>query len=257
MVPRSTEFEHLMTVGAGHLQKGDATNAINTYLEAEKLAPESIEVHLNLANSYLLAGETSKVIAECETALKLDRNSAAAYYLMGCAYLRAGQAEPAVQAFQQSQVIDPAVTALNFQLGLAQEKLGHLDEAAKEFETVVQYETNHPSAHYLLSRLYQRLGRAPEAEQEMAAHQKILAQNPRIPTGPSAFEQCKYTEPKMIFVLEQPAAAGVPVKFADATAGAFGPSSAQYHGPIGVLDFNHDGRNSLFVNARGQVHSAE
>jgi hypothetical protein len=38
----------------------------------------------------------------------------------------------------------------------------------------------------------------------------------------------------------------VPVRFTDATDAAFSNSSA-YHGPIGVLDYNHDGRNSLFV----------
>ena len=116
-------FTRLMVRGNGYLEKGDATNAINIYLEAVKLVPENIDVRLNLANAYLLANDSSKVIEQCQQAIAIDHNSAAAYYLMGCACLRLNQAEKAVQSFQQSKQIDPAVTALDFQLGLAEAAL--------------------------------------------------------------------------------------------------------------------------------------
>jgi hypothetical protein len=37
------------------------------------------------------------------------------------------------------------------------------------------------------------------------------------------------------------------VRFVNDTLKAFGPQSSRYHGPIGILDYDHDGRNSLFV----------
>src|SRR6185369_4563102 len=40
---------------------------------------------------------------------------------------------------------------------------------------------------------------------------------------------------------------GIPLRFVQATAEAFGQTSASYHGPMGVLDYDHDGRNSLFA----------
>jgi tetratricopeptide (TPR) repeat protein len=245
-VPSGDGFTRLMSKGNGYLEKGDATNAIAVYLEAMKLAPESVDAHLNLANAYLLGGENEKVIDECQKALALDHNSAAAYYLIGCAYLHLNQADKAVQAFQDSKQIDPAVTALNFQLGLAEERLGQIDDAIREFETIIQFEPNHPSAHYQLSRLYQRAGRPAEAAQELQKHQEILAKAPPKATGPSAFERCKYTEPRIAFILEQPDPHGIRVRFVDATASAFSQPSA-YRAPLDVLDFNHDGRNSLFV----------
>ena len=245
--PPGENFTTLMTRGQGYLEKGDATNAIAAYSEAVGLVPESIDAHLDLANGYLLAGNNQPVIGECQEALKFDHNSAAAYYLMGCAYLNLNQAEPAVQAFQESQKIDPAVTALNFQLGLAQERLGHLDEAIQEFETVVQFEPDHPSAHYQLSRLYQRANRPADAAAELAKHQQILAKNPSVPPPPLGYERCKYTEPRVAFVLDQPDRPGVTVHFADATAAAFGARASSWHGPLGVIDYNHDGRNSLFA----------
>src|SRR6267154_3463599 len=239
-------YTRLMSKGNGYLERGDATNAIAVYLEARKLVAESLEGQLNLANAYLLAGEDQKVIEECQRALSLDHNNAAAYYLMGCAYLHLNRAEKAVQAFQDSRQIDPAVTALNFQLGLAEERLGHIDDAIREFETITQFEPEHPSAHYQLSRLYQQAGRAAEAAQELQKHQQILAKNPVHATGPSVFERCKYTEPLIAFTIEQPDPRGVPVHFVNATSSAFNQPTA-YHAPLGVLDFNHDGRNSLFV----------
>ena len=241
-----SSFTQLMTRGNGFFEKGDSTNAILAYKKAIAAGPESLDARLNLANAYLLAGDAPNVIEEAKEALNLDHNSAAAYYLMGCAYLRLNQPEPALQALQQSKHIDPAVTALNFQLGLAHEALGHLDEAIGEFETVVRFEPNHPSAHYRLSRLYQRAGRSAEAAAELEKHQQVQAKNPNLPPGPIAFERCKYTTPRIAFALEQPERSGVPVRFVNATADAFG-QSATYHGPVAVIDYNHDGRNSLFV----------
>src|SRR5258708_21305426 len=241
------QFGHLMPLGAGYLETGESVKAIAAYQKAADFAPENIDVHLNLANAFLLAGNSQAAITECQSALNLDHNSAAAYYLMGCTWLRLNQAEAAAQALQQSQKIDPAVTPLNFQLGLAQEQLGHIEDAVKEFQTVTQFEPEHPSAHYQLSRLYQQLGRPAEAGEELAKHQQILAKGPRPPSDPAAFEKCKYTRPRTAFALEQPDPRGIPVRFVNGTSMAFGQQGSRYHGPIGVLDYNHDGRNSLFV----------
>jgi len=244
------QFTQLMTRGNGFFEKGNVTNAIASYLQATTAAPESLDARLNLANAYLLANNSQNAIEQCQQALHLDHNSAAGYYLMGCAYLRLNQAEPSVKAFQQSQQIDPAVTALDFQLGLAQERLGHLDEAIKQFQAVGLFEPQHPSVHFQLSRLYQRAGRTAEAAQEMQKHQELQAKLPGIPGGPSTFERCKYTVPRIAFVLEQPERHGIPVRFVDATSSAFTPSS-NYHGPMAVVDYNHDGRNSLFAMEGG------
>jgi tetratricopeptide (TPR) repeat protein len=241
------EFERLMASGRGYLERGDATNAARQYQQAVKAAPESIDAHLNLANAFLLANDSEGVVAECERAIELDQNDPAAYYLMGCAYLRENQPEKAVQAFQQSQRIDPAVDALAFQLGLAMEGAGHVEDAIRQFETLLQFQADHPSAHYQLSRLYQQAGRAAEAAAQLAKHQELLARNPGNSLSPAALERCKYTQPRVAFTLAEPARRGVRVRFVEATGQAFGPEASSYRGPVGVLDYNHDGRNSLWV----------
>src|SRR5579863_9088856 len=79
-------FDHWMSVGAGYLEKGEATNAISAYSKAVNLAPENVAAHLNLANAYLLAESNQEVIAQGQQVINLDRNNPASYYLMGCAY---------------------------------------------------------------------------------------------------------------------------------------------------------------------------
>ena len=241
------EFERLMASGRGYLENADATNAIREYQQAVKVAPESLDAHLNLANAFLLANDSAGVIAECQRAIELDQNDPAAYYLIGCAYLRENQPEKAVQAFQQSQKIDPAVDALGFELGLALERAGHPEDAIQQFETLLQFQPDHPSAHYQLSRLYQQAGRAADAAAQLAKHQEIQARNPGVSLSPAMLERCKYTQPRVAFTLAQPERRGVTVRFVEATGPAFGPEASSYRGPVGVLDYDHDGRNSLWV----------
>ena len=57
-------FTQLMTRGNGFLEKGDTTNAIAIYSEAVRLAPENLDARLNLANAYLLADDSAKVIEQ-------------------------------------------------------------------------------------------------------------------------------------------------------------------------------------------------
>jgi tetratricopeptide (TPR) repeat protein len=239
-------FTQLMTRGNGFLEAGNATNAFDAYSAAVKLAPTNPDARLNLANACLLADDETNVIAQCRQVLGLDHNNAAAFYLMGCAYLRLNQPEPAVQALQQSERIDPAITALHFQLGLAQARLGQLADAIAQFETVVKFDPENLSAHYQLAQLYQRADRADDATRELKIHQQLLAKHPNAASGPATFERCKYTQPRIAFRLEQPDEHGVAVHFVDATSGAFS-QPANFHGPMAVLDYIHDGRNSLFA----------
>jgi Flp pilus assembly protein TadD len=245
--PKSEDqFMRLMTQGNGYLQKGDSAAAINAYISAAKLSPNSTDAKLNLANVYLQAHDSSNAVDQCRRVIQLEPNSAAAYYLMGCAYARSNQTEDALKAFLESQRIDFKVTALNFQLGLAHARLGHTDEAIREFETVVKFEPEHRSAYYQLNRLYAAAGRDADAAAALAKHQQILAARPLASNDPAIFEKCKYTEPLAPFKLAQPETKGVTVRFVDATAAAFDNASA-YRGPMAVIDYNHDSRSSLFV----------
>ncbi len=244
-VPDTDQFTRLSNLGKSQLESGDSAKAVEFFRQALVLNPTLPEAQLNLANAYLLANQADSAIQQAQQVLAVDRNSAAAFYVLGCAHLRKGQGEDALKAFQQSHKIDPAVTALNFQMGLAHERLGHGEEAVQQFQTVIEFEPEHPAANYRLSQALLRLGRQAEAAEALKKHQDLLAKRPSAPSDVATFERCKYTMAKLPFKLEQPLADGVKVLFADATATSF--RTANYQGPVGVIDLAHDGRNSLFV----------
>jgi tetratricopeptide (TPR) repeat protein len=243
----SAGFTQLMNRGNGLLEKGEGAAAISVYTQALQLSPASTDVRLNLANAYLLVERTDDAERMCRQTLELDPNSAAAYYLLGCALLRANRPEPAAEAFQQSWKIDPAVPALDFQTGMAQEQLGQIPDAIRDFENVIRALPDHPSAHYQLSQLYRRAERAADADRELEEHRKVQARMTSPVVTVAALERCKYTAPLSPFILDQPDPHGIPVRFVEDTAAAFGPLATGCRGPLAVIDYDHDGRPSIFA----------
>jgi thioredoxin-like negative regulator of GroEL len=247
----SAGFTQLMNRGNGLLEKGDAAAAIGVYTQALPLSPASTDIRLNLANAFLLASRPADAVPLCRQTLELEPSNAAAYYLLGCALLRQNQPEPAAQAFQQSWKIDPAVPALDFQMGMAQQELGQIPDAIRDFEGVIRAVPDHPSAHYQLSQLYRRADRAADAARELEEHRKIQAHLSSPVVTVAALERCKYTQLLAPFVLNQPDPRGIPVRFTEDTAAAFGAAAAGCLGPLAVIDYDRDGRPSLFAQQKG------
>ncbi len=241
------EFTRLTNAGKIQYDRGETAKAIATFEQARALHPTQPDALLNLANAHLLANQPETTVKLAAEALLLDHNSAAAHYLMGCAYLRLDRATNALQSLQQAQAIDPAVTALNFQLSLAHERLGNAPDALAQLQTTVEFEPDHPAAHYRLSQLLLRAGNVEDAAKALERHRQVLATKPARAGDPGAYERCKHTQIRLPFQSEQPVARGVSVVFTDATGAAFGGAAGGYRGPVGVIDFNHDGRNSLFT----------
>ena len=241
----SDEFFRLMNSGKNYLDQGRATNALEVYQRAAELAPADPDVHLNLANAHLLAGNAQPAIAEADKVLELDNNSAAAHFVKGSALLRLSQFEEALKSLQTARDLDPTEPAAAFQVGLAHFHLQHWDDAIDAFQETLLFEPNHPSAHFQLGQALLRAGRQDEAQAELELHQQIAEQNAGRTLGPATFEKSKFTAARVPFRLEQPAREGIPVRFTEHTEAVFGTN--RYSGPIAVLDPARTGWNSLFV----------
>jgi tetratricopeptide (TPR) repeat protein len=239
----SDDFVHWMNVGKNQYDQGQ-TNAIASFEKAVALQPTNPDAHLNLANAFLLANQSEKVIQAAKEVLSLDPQSAPARYLAGCACLRLARFEEAIKYLQECRDIDIKVNAVSFQLARAQQNAGHYEEAAELLRGVIQWEPKHPAAHYVLSQVLSRLGQNEEAQQEAQQHTAIMAEKPGRAGNP---ERCVYTEARVPFVLEQPEAQGVKVTFADMTMAALGANAPNYHAPAGLCDINQRGQNDLFV----------
>ena len=249
----SDQFLSLMNAGKNYLDQGDATNALPLFKKAEALAPNDADARLNLANADLLAGAAAAAIREVEEVLKLEPNSAAAYFVKGSACLRLLNWEGAVIALENARKIDPSETATCFQLGRARMELKQWDEAIAAFKEGLAMDPNHlhRTAHYLLAQALLRAGRQDEAQKELQQHQASL-EGAGPPGSIATFERSKYTQARVPFKLEQPEKEGVGIKFIDATKEVLGDRAQDFSGPIGVIDVNHTGWNSLFVVEKGQ-----
>ncbi len=249
----SDQFLSLMNAGKNFLDQGDATNALALYRKAEALVPNDADVRLNLANSHLLAGAAVEAIGKAEEVLELEPNSAAAYFVKGSAYLRLSNPEEAAKALENVRILDPGDSATCFQLGKARLELKQWDEAIAAFKEGLAADPNHlhRSAHFLLGQALTRAGRLEEAQQQLQQHQ--LGVDLGEPPGTSTtFERGKHTQARVPFRLEQPDQEGVKLRFVDATGQALGERARLYAGPIGVVDQDHTGWNSLFVLEPGQ-----
>src|SRR5688572_8835331 len=71
----SDQFISLMNAGKNYFDQGDATNALVVYKKAAAIVPNDLDVHLNLANAYLMAEAATDAIREADEVLKLDPNS--------------------------------------------------------------------------------------------------------------------------------------------------------------------------------------
>ncbi len=246
--PLSDPFVSLMNAGKNSLDQGDATNALAFYRKAAALVPNDTDVHLNLANACLLAGAAEDALREADQVLQLEPNSAAAYFVKGSACLHLGKPEEAVKALENSQKIDPGETATWFQLGRARVELRQWDAAITAFKQGLATDPNHlhTTAHYLLGRALLQAGRQDEAQQELLQHQASLEAGGAA-VNVATFERSKHTQARVPFKLEQPDPEGITMTFVDATREAFGESAQTFAGPVGLLDVNHTGWQSLFV----------
>ncbi|NLH75280.1 MAG: tetratricopeptide repeat protein [Verrucomicrobia bacterium] len=237
-----------MNAGRNYLDQGDATNALAVYRKAQAIVPNSVDVHLNLANANLLAGAEEEAVREAEEALRLDPTCAAAHFIKGSAWLRLSKPEEAVKAFENARKIEAGEVATMFQLGRARMELGQWEDAIAAFREGIAMDPNHihSGAHYLLARALLRAGRQDEAQQELQ-HHLAGAQPGDSQPSLATFERCKYTQARVPFRLDQPQRQGVMVKYVDVTGDVFGGGASGFSGPVGVIDLNHNGWNSLFA----------
>lgn len=250
--PPSERFLSLMNSGKNYLDQGDSTNALSVYSDAAAIAPNDVDLRLNMANAHLVAGDSQAAIRESAEALKLDPNLAAAWFIAGSAHLRMSNWEEAAKAFENAQKIDPGETATFFQMGRARMGLQQWDAAITAFREGIRTDPNrlHTAAHYLLAQSLIRAGRTAEAEKQLELHQTNLGAG-GAPVSEVTFERSRYTQARVPFRLDQPEAKGIAVRFTDATGEVFGEDAARFSGPLGVIDPSRSGWNSLFVTERG------
>ncbi|HUS35071.1 MAG TPA: FG-GAP-like repeat-containing protein [Verrucomicrobiae bacterium] len=231
--------------------QNDFTNALAIYKKAEAIAPNDLDVRLNLASCNLASGRTDEALREADEALKIDNNSAAAWFIKGSTYLRLANHEEAVKALENSRKIDPGEIPTYFQLGVARMGLKQWEAAIAAFREGLGMDPNrlHSAAHYLLGQSLLRAGKEEEGKKEIQMHQANVEAGSA--GGSGAFERSKFTQPRVPFKLDQPDTEGNKVHLVEATKDVLGEAAQTCSSPIAVIHANQSGAYNLLVSENG------
>lgn len=112
--------------------------------KARTLAPESVEVVLNLGGAYILQQRFDDAVVVLEHATKLDPQNAMAWINLAAAYLgplkksRPDAQERAIAAYERALQADPHAPNVHYMLGLIYRQRGEWLHAAAHFSRALE-----------------------------------------------------------------------------------------------------------------------
>jgi pilus assembly protein FimV len=147
-----------------YIKHGDPGNALSIYRKISELDPNSINVHVKLADLYSQNNQTAEALKE--------------YDRVGRMLLKRGMLDEAVQVFRKALKIDTHNTDLVESLVNALIEAKNFDDSIQILETSLEANP-HPRLFALLGRTYQARGDVGAAQ---AALERGLAKSPDEPS---------------------------------------------------------------------------
>ena len=123
----------LYQTGRTRFEAGDTKGAVDAYLQAIKLEPNSAEVFLNLGHAYLKLDKNSDAIKAFKQSVKLNPDQAETQYGLGVACFRSGRHKEAVDAFKKATILSPSMAKAHYGLSLAYGELGESSKLLDEY----------------------------------------------------------------------------------------------------------------------------
>jgi tetratricopeptide (TPR) repeat protein len=117
-----------------------------------KIAPDRVDLVAALGESYLMAGNVDKAIAEFQHLLELDK-SARSYSFLGLTYRNLGRFDEAIKYFKQGLALDPHSATCLFNLGYIAERQGDIPVATRFFEETLKANPQYTDALLELANL--------------------------------------------------------------------------------------------------------
>ena len=130
-----------------YLKHGDPPNAVLIYRKISELDPNSINVHVKLADLYVQVGKTAEALKE--------------YDRVGRMLLKRAMLDEAVQVFRKALKIDPRNTELVDSLVTALLEAKDFENARQIVDTALEGNRDHPKLLAMLGRI--QLGRGDSA----------------------------------------------------------------------------------------------
>jgi len=194
---------------------GDASGAVALLAEAARLAPDEVEIQLDLGRYRHRAGDLEGGERTLRALLESHPLDAEAHFLLGriladrgdvqgalAAFVRASQIEPmslsyhtslaqtylrmrrneeGLRELRLSRSLDPANPEAAFNLGLGLAQSGALREAVDAMREAIRIGYSDPIAHQVLAQIYTALGETDRAAEEKAAFERMRAPSKKKP----------------------------------------------------------------------------
>lgn len=144
-----------------YIELGQGDQSILLLKNAQEIAPDNLDIGLELAEMYISHGHIPEGTAQ--------------YKKIANAYMAKGDREKATEAFRRMKIVQPDDPNLLFTLGNLYMELGKLNEAEGEFRAILRHNLNHTDALMSLGNVCQRKGQFRDA---ILAFNKILSVNP-------------------------------------------------------------------------------
>lgn len=152
--------------GSACSELGQLTRALDSFRQAAVLAPQSPELHFNLAVTLGRLGQLGEAVTAYRRAIALKPDFAVAHYNLGTALKDLGQPDAAVASLQCAVRLQPAHLAAHANLGAAWQAQGRLDEAIASYRNALALGPTAKGRLSLASALRAQ-GRLAEAEAEL------------------------------------------------------------------------------------------
>lgn len=132
LAENADDLEAIVGLGASYLAQAQYDGAEREFRKAVRIAPNSGEVHYQLALTLFRRGLYSAAAPELRRAVELEPDYAPAFVLLGETLNHTGEIEAAIEALENAIRLQPAGKAF-YALGIAYDRKGQHDRAAEMY----------------------------------------------------------------------------------------------------------------------------
>jgi len=149
--------------------QGDLQKAAEGYAALIKQRPDLARPRLNLASTFMAAGQIPLATFTLQEAVRLFPDDPIVHYSLSYA-LEASQQFAAARSEREIAVrLKPDYAQAHFALGLSAERDGDIEQSIQSYKRAIQSDTRLAQAHLALGLVYQKIGQLDDAIAEMNA----------------------------------------------------------------------------------------
>jgi Flp pilus assembly protein TadD len=190
-----------LDLGSAYQRIGDNEKAITAYEEVVKRQPKNVQALKMLGDCYRRHKDPEKAITAYQRARKLAPEDPRPYFLLGAAYEEAGDDQRAEAVFQDAQQFKRYIGEAWINLGSLAFRHGDLSKANWYLSRAVVRAANRPKAHFNYALVLSAKKDRDRALDELKIASDLDPQDPEIPylTGVILLRQGRLEEARHAF----------------------------------------------------------